>query len=343
MISFALVGCGNIGQRHAEIMAKMGRIVGVVDVDTYKADKMAAIYGVNRFVSLENIYQSGIVPDVVAVCTPSGLHANQSITAMIAGSHVICEKPMAILSKDAVKMIKVSETENRHLFIVKQNRYNPPIVALQQILQSGKLGKILSVQVNCYWNRSDEYYNNGWRGKKELAGGTLFTQFSHFIDLLIWLFGEAKVVYTKYNNAMHTRVSELDDQGMVALEWDNGSFGNINYTLNAYNKNMEGSITVFGEKGTVKVGGQYLNVLEYQEIKDYVISSVPKGNTANNYGFYEGSMSNHSKVYENVMEVLAGRQTIDINGVDGLKTVELIEKIYEHSSDFQPPFTDLNR
>ncbi len=266
--------------------------------------------------------------DVISICSPNGLHASHSILALKAGSHVLCEKPMAISVYDCGEMIKAAENANRRLFIVKQNRFNPPVKAVKQIVDEGRLGKILSVQLNCFWNRNADYYHNSWKGTKELDGGTLFTQFSHFIDLLYWIVGDVKKVHAVVNNAAHQDLIEFEDQGAAVLEFYNGVIGTLNYSVNSFQKNMEGSLTIFGEKGTIKIGGQYLNELEYQQIEHFEISDLPPGNPPNNYGNYVGSMSNHDKVYQNVIEVLESNGVIATNGYEGLKTIEIIDKIY---------------
>jgi predicted dehydrogenase len=161
-----------------------------------------------------------------------------------------------------------------------------------------------------------------------MDGGTLYTQFSHFIDLLYWLVGDIRKVYALTGNFAHKKTVEFEDTGVVAFEFFNGALGTINYTVNSYKKNMEGSIAIFGEKGTVKVGGQYLNELEYQNIEGYEIKDLPKGNPANNYGQYQGSMSNHDKVYDNVIDVLTNKGIVATNGLEGMKTIEIIDKIY---------------
>jgi predicted dehydrogenase len=226
-------------------------------------------------------------------------------------------------------MIKEAEKANKRLFVVKQNRYNPPVQAIKEALDENRLGKILSIQLNCFWNRNAGYYaDSDWKGTKKLDGGTLFTQYSHFIDLLYWMFGDVRKVEAITKNLNHEKTIEFEDTGVVILEFYNGAIGTINYTVNSFEKNMEGSLTIFGEKGTIKIGGQYLNVLEYQNIKDFTIADLPVGNPANNYGQYLGSMSNHNRVYENVLDVLLNHGTIGTNGYEGLKTVEIIDKIY---------------
>jgi len=196
-------------------------------------------------------------------------------------------------------------------------------------MDEGKLGKIFSIQLSCFWNRNPDYYHNSWKGTLKLDGGTLYTQFSHFIDLLYWMVGDVKEVKAMMGNYAHQGIIEFEDTGVVIMEFHNGAIGTINYTVNSYGKNMEGSLTIFGEKGTVKIGGQYLNELEYQNIEGYKIENLPEGNKANNYGKYQGSMSNHDKVYDNLIQVLEHNAAISTSSFEGLKTVEIIEKIYK--------------
>lgn len=328
MIKFALVGCGRIAQRHAEHIHHYGALAAVCDIVPEKANKLAEQYNAKAYYAIDEMLQQEKGVDVVAVTSPNGLHCEHTIKSLRAGKHVLCEKPMAINVYDCGEMIKEAEKANRRLFIVKQNRFNPPVQAVKSIIDDRKLGKILSVQLSCFWNRNEAYYKDSWKGTAALDGGTLFTQFSHFIDLLYWMFGDVKTVNAYTANANHKGIIEFEDQGVVILNFYNGTLGTIHYTVNSYEKNMEGSLTIFGEKGTVKIGGQYLNELEYQLINNYEIKDLPKGNPPNMYGTYIGSMSNHDKVYQNVVEVLSGNGIIATNGFEGLKTVEIIDKIY---------------
>ena len=183
-ISFALIGCGRIAQRHAALIATKGRLAGVCDIIKEKADSLAAAYQVKAWYSIDDLLSGEKDIDVVVICTPNGLHAIHAVKALQAGFHVLCEKPMAIRASDCGIMIQAAEKANRRLFIIKQNRYNPPVVAVKQAVDEGRLGKIYSLQLNCFWNRNENYYKNSWKGTQDLDGGTLFTQFSHFIDLL---------------------------------------------------------------------------------------------------------------------------------------------------------------
>lgn len=328
-IKFGIIGCGRIAQRHAEHINNKGVLVAVCDVVEEKADKMAATYQAKAFYSIEEFLLQAKEMDVVAVCSPNGLHAGHAIKALQAGFHVLCEKPMAIHLKDCGEMIQAAEKSNKRLFAIKQNRYNPPVAAVKKIIEEGRLGKINNVQLNCFWNRNADYYHNSWKGTQKLDGGTLFTQFSHFIDLLYWIAGDVQEVQAYMGNFVHQGIIEFEDTGVVILHFASGAIGSINYTVNSYNKNMEGSLTLFGEKGTVKIGGQYLNELEYQQIEGYTIENLPEGNKPNNYGNYVGSMSNHDKVYDNVIDVLQNNASITTSAFEGLKTVEIIEKIYK--------------
>ncbi len=327
-IKFILIGCGRIGNRHAEHILNYGSLLAVCDIDKEKAQKAGKLFNCKYYYSIEDILLNEKEAQVASICTPNGLHAEHTIESLKAGLHILCEKPMALSVHDCGEMIKAAENANRRLFIVKQNRFNPPVAAVKEAIDKGRFGKIQSIQLSCFWNRNEDYYKNSWKGTKSMDGGTLFTQFSHFIDLLYWMIGDIKKVSAFVGNLGHENIIEFEDTGVVTCEFYNGALGTINYTVNSYKKNMEGSLTIFGDKGTVKIGGQYLNELEYQNIEGYEIKDLPPGNPPNNYGQYQGSMSNHDKVYKNVIEVLNHKGVIATNGFEGLKTVEIIDKIY---------------
>ena len=353
MLKFCIIGCGRIAGRHAEHIHRLGQLVAVCDVVEERARELAAKYGADYYTSVDALLGSAGQADVVAVCTPNGLHAEHSIKALNKGFHVLCEKPMALTIGDCRNMIDAAEKAGRQLFIVKQNRFNPPVAAVKRLIDEGRLGRIYSVELSCFWNRDAGYYANSWKGSRALDGGTLFTQFSHFIDLLYWIVGDIKEAQGYAANFAHPDIA-IEDTGVVTVQFYSGAIGTINYTVNSHGKNMEGSLTLFGEKGTVKIGGQYLNELEYQDIEGYHIGDLPMGNPANNYGFYQGSMSNHDKVYARVVEAIGGRlggadeggrtggrpatggdqlpgglsEGANASGLEGLKTVEIISKIY---------------
>jgi UDP-N-acetyl-2-amino-2-deoxyglucuronate dehydrogenase len=329
---FAIIGCGHIAERHAKYMSIHGILDSVCDIEKKKADDFSLKFNAKAFYDIDDFLAEKRTVDVVAVCTPNGLHAEQTIKILNAGMHVLCEKPMAIRTCDCEDMIRAVENSGKHLIIVKQNRFNPPVQELKKMLDEGILGKIYSLQLNCFWNRNEDYYSDSWKGTLALDGGTLFTQFSHFIDLLYWLVGDVKEATALFKNYAHKGIIEFEDTGVVLLEFINGVIGSINYTVNSHANNMEGSVTLFGEKGTVKIGGQYLNLIEYQDIEDYTIQNLPQGKEANNYGSYIGSMSNHDKVYENLVSFLNNQEPSYMNALEGMKTVEIIEKIYKSGS-----------
>jgi UDP-N-acetyl-2-amino-2-deoxyglucuronate dehydrogenase len=332
-LKFCIVGCGRIAQRHAEQINKVGELIAVCDVVKAKADALALKYNARSYDNIDEMLLKEKKTDVVSICSPNGLHAEHSIKSLESNYHVLCEKPMAINVHDCGEMIKAAERVNKRLFAIKQNRFNPPVVAVKDVIDEGKLGKIFSIQLSCFWNRNPDYYKDSWKGTKKLDGGTLYTQFSHFIDLLYWLVGDVKNVEAYLANYAHKGIIEFEDTGVVIIEFFNGVIGTINYTVNSYKKNMEGSLTIFGEKGTVKIGGQYLNELEYQNIEGYRIENIPEGNKANNYGEYQGSMSNHDKVYENLVNVLTKNASISTSAFEGLKTIEIIDKIYSSAKN----------
>ena len=334
VVKFAIIGCGRIAQRHAKHINTYGKLVAVCDIVAEKADALAESYQAKAYYSAEELLADKPEVDVISICSPNGLHADHSIKSLNAGYHVLCEKPMAISVYDCGQMITAAEKNNRRLFAIKQNRFNPPVAAVKEKIDEGALGNINSVQLTCFWNRNEDYYHNSWKGSSDLDGGTLFTQFSHFIDLLYWLVGDVKEVEAYFQNYVHQGIIDFEDTGVVILRFYNGALGTINYTVNSYGKNMEGSLTIFGDKGTVKIGGQYLNELEYQNIEDLKIEGLPAGNSANNYGNYQGSMSNHDLVYENLVNVLTKGGEISTSAFEGLKTVEIIDKIYTKKKEF---------
>ncbi len=328
-IKFGIIGCGRIAGRHAGHISRLGELVAVCDIKEDKARDLAKEHDSQAYTEVSKMLAKHPEIDVISVCSPNGLHAEHTIASLQAGFHVLCEKPMAINVYDCGQMIQEAEKANKRLFIVKQNRFNPAIAELKKVVDEGRLGKILSVQLSCFWNRNFNYYlNSDWKGSIDMDGGTLYTQFSHFVDLLYWIVGDVSEVKALIGNYTHEEIIDFEDTGVIALKFYNGAIGTINYTVNSYGKNMEGSLTIFGEKGTVKVGGQYLNNLDYQNIEDFEIGELAPGNPANEYGEYQGSMSNHDKVYENVIDVLTNQGVIATNGFEGLKTVEIIDKIY---------------
>jgi predicted dehydrogenase len=246
-----------------------------------------------------------------------------------ARKHVVIEKPIALSKQDAEKVIFKALHVHRHVFAVMQNRYSPPSQWIKELVESDKLGKIFMVQLNCYWNRDDRYYKpDSWHGNRQLDGGTLYTQFSHFIDILYWLFGDIENIQSRLRDFNHEKLTDFEDSGFVSFDFVNGGMGCINYSTSVWNQNMESSMTIVAEKGSVKIGGQYMNEVEYCHIKDYTMPELAPTNPGNDYGAYKGSAQNHNYVIANVVDVLKGRDSITTNALEGLKVVDIIERIY---------------
>ena len=329
-IKFAVVGVGHIGKRHATLINSLdaAELVAVADIDESLKPIVEEELKVPFYSSLEEMLK-GEEFDVLNVCTPNGHHASQTLRGISFGKHVVCEKPMALNTVDSAKMIRVAEEAGKKIFCVMQNRYSPPSAWLKDLISSEKLGNIYQVQIGCYWNRDKRYYKKGhWHGTADLDGGTLFTQFSHFVDLMIWLFGPVMNVDAKLRNYNHEETIAFEDTGVFNFEFERGGIGSFNYSTSVYDKNMESSITILAEKGSVKVSGQYMDKVEYCHVKDYEMPELPPSNPPNDYGAYKGSAANHIYVIQNVVDTLNGKADVDTKPEEGLMVVDLIEQVY---------------
>lgn len=330
-IRFAVVGCGHIGKRHAEMVVRDpgAELVALCDIRP-KEELGIEAYPVAFFSDMTSLLQSGLDIDVINICVPNGLHAEMAIQAIESGHHVVIEKPMALQVQDAERVLQTSLKYQKEVFCVMQNRYSPPSVWIKQMIDSGRLGKIYLVQLNCFWNRDERYYKpGGWHGDACLDGGTLFTQFSHFIDIMYWLFGDIQHIQARFADFNHQQLTDFEDSGLVTFEFVNGGMGCLNYSTAVWNKNMESSMLIVAENGSVKIGGQYMNEVEYCHIKDYEMPELAPTNPGNDYGPYKGSAQNHNFVIRNVVEVLqhTGSQNTT-TALEGLKIVDIIRRIY---------------
>lgn len=330
-VKFAVIGCGHIGKRHAEMIQRNPESELVALVDTAPRETLnIEHFGVPFFHNLEEMLEANLAIDVVNICTPNGLHAKQSILALSQRHHVVCEKPMGLSKAECESVIFKALQMSRQVFCVMQNRYSPPSVWIKDIIENGTLGQIYMVQLNCYWNRDDRYYKkDGWKGRQDLDGGTLFTQFSHFIDIMYWLFGDIKNIQGKFRDFNHKDSTDFEDSGIINFDFINGGMGCLNYSTAVAQQNLESSITIIGEKGSVKIGGQYMNDVEVCNIEGYEMPVLEESNPPNDYGPYKGSAANHHYIIENVIDTLKGRSTMTTNALEGLKVVEIIERIYE--------------
>jgi UDP-N-acetyl-2-amino-2-deoxyglucuronate dehydrogenase len=329
-VRFAVVGCGHIGKRHAEMICRNeeAELIALCDI------KPKEVLGLEKykqpfFSSLEEMLEKIPDFDVLNVCTPNGLHTTHSLKGLDAFKHVVCEKPLGLSKADVEQVLYKALNVSRQVFPVMQNRYSPPSVWIKSVVDQKVLGDIYMVQVNCYWNRDDRYYKkNDWKGSADLDGGTLFTQFSHFIDIMFWLFGDITDIKAHFSDFNHQKTTDFEDSGIVNFRFADGGMGCINYSTSVWDNNLESSMTIIGEKGCVKIGGQYMNEVEYCHIQNYQMPELDPVNPANDYGTYKGSAANHHYVIENVIDTLKGRKTITTNALEGLKVVEIIERIY---------------
>jgi UDP-N-acetyl-2-amino-2-deoxyglucuronate dehydrogenase len=329
IVKIAVIGCGHIGKRHAEMIRRNPEAQLVAMCDILPEENLGLVDGVPFFSSADKLFSSGIEFDVVNVCTPNGLHAEHCLAALEQKKHVVVEKPMALTVADCEKIIFKALQVSRHVFCVMQNRYSPPSVWIKEVVEKKLLGKIFMVQMNCYWNRDERYYNGkNWKGTPDLDGGTLFTQFSHFIDIMYWLFGDINELQAKFADFNHHSLTAFEDSGVVSFGFVNGGMGSLNYSTSVCDKNLESSITIIGENGSVKIGGQYMNDIEYCHIKNYEMPKLAESSPANDYGAYKGSAANHHFVMENVIDTLKGRTSATTNALEGLKVVDIIERIY---------------
>lgn len=331
-IRFAVVGCGHIGKRHAEMIRREEGAELIALCDIRPKEELGIESDPVPFArDLEELLGMGLEIDAVNLCVPNGLHAEMAIRAIETGHHVVIEKPMALTTADAERIISTSLHYQKQVFCVMQNRYSPPSVWIKGIVESGILGKIYRVQLDCYWNRDERYYKPGsWHGDTELDGGTLFTQFSHFIDIMYWLFGDIRDIQARFADFNHERLTAFEDSGFVTFDFVNSGIGSLNYSTSVWDKNLESSLLVIAENGSVKIGGQYMNKVDYCHIKGYEMPELPSTNPGNDYGPYRGSAQNHNFVIRNVVDVLTGTpgETITTNSREGMKVVDIIQRIY---------------
>ncbi len=329
-IRFAVLGLGHIGTRHADMVLvhPEAELAAIIDENTALEAKATGTYSVPFFTSLDNFLQSGVSVDIICIATPNALHAAQGIQCMNAGTHVVIEKPMALTTTDCDAILECARTNNKQVFCVMQNRYSAAMQWLKKLMEEGKLGDIYMVDVHCYWNRDERYYTgNTWHGTAALDGGTLFTQFSHYIDLLYWLFGDVHNITAQFANNNHKGLIDFEDSAAISFNFISGGMGSLSYSTSVWDKNMESTMVIVAEKGTVKIGGQYMDKLEYCHIKDYELKESISSPVEQVAG-YTAAKANHHFVIQNAVEVLKGRSEITTNALEGTKVVDIIERIY---------------
>lgn len=331
-IRIAVVGCGRIAKNHfAAIKTHQDNLelVGVCELNQTLLDEVSAEYGVPGFKHLDDMLKS-LKIDLLSICTPSGVHPSQTTLAAKYGVHVMTEKPMATRWNDGVKMVQACDEAGVRLFVIKQNRRNATLQLLKRAVEEKRFGRIYMVNLNVFWTRPQEYYDSAkWRGTWELDGGAFMNQASHYVDLLEWLIGPVADIQAMTGTL--ARDIEVEDSGVMNIRWRNGAMGSMNVTMLTYPKNLEGSITIIGEKGTVKVGGVAVNDIqhwEFEEEKEYD-KDVKNASyeTTSVYGF------GHPLYFNNVIEVLRGDALPETDGREGLKSLEVLIATYLSARD----------
>ncbi len=326
-IGFGVLGLGHIGQKHClHIIENPNAIL----VETADINNKLSFNQFSNVQTIETLILNADI-DVINICTPNGFHAEHAIKALNAQKHVVIEKPIALSIEECNLIQQASLKNNKYVFCVMQNRFSPPSLWLKSIVEQKKLGEIFSIQINCFWNRDDRYYTpNHWHGNLKLDGGPLFTQFSHFIDLLYWLFGDIHISHANFQNFNHQHSTQFEDSGVVSFNLKNSNtLGSINYSTSVFDKNFESSISIIGENGSVKLGGQYMNEITYCHIKDYILPEIALSNPPNHYGNYIGSAANHPYVIQNVINTLQDIETPHTQFSEGAAVVQIIENIYK--------------
>lgn len=331
-IKFAVVGCGRISPRHFDAIQEHkenAELVAVCDTNPELLRQISDKYDVPGFTSLEKLL-SGCEADVISLCTPSGLHADQAISVAEAGRHIITEKPMATRFADGKRMVRTADEAGVHLFVVKQNRLNPTLQLLKTAVTKKRFGRIYMVTVNVFWTRPQDYYDQArWRGTWEFDGGAFMNQASHYIDLLDWLIGPIESV-SAYTATLERNI-EVEDTGVASIKWRSGALGTLNVTMLTYPKNYEGSITILGEKGTVEIGGVAVNEIKHWEFldKDEEDEKVKAANyvAPSVYGL------GHPLYYNNVINCLRENGRPETDGREGLRSLETIIAMYLSARD----------
>nr|WP_255360105.1 Gfo/Idh/MocA family oxidoreductase [Lewinella sp. 4G2] len=345
-MQFLVVGMGHIGRRHAALIAAHpeAQLLGVCDIrpatDLNWPDGLA---GTTHYPSLEQALSRPGQFDVACICTPNGLHADQAVAALEAGLHVVIEKPIALTTEDAERIATAARKSEREVFGVMQNRYSPASAWLKSLLDQRRLGKVLQVHLDCFWNRDHRYYSvpdpapaaaptdrmpHPWHGHQELDGGVLYTQFAHFIDLLCWGFGEPTIDFARFANQNHEDFHDFADTGSVVFSLPGDVRGSLNFSTAIWDRNFESTLTVIGTKGTVKLGGQYMNDVRHCHVEDLDFPDLPASAPGNDYGGYTGSAANHHFVIDNVVDVLNGRAKVATPVSEGIAVVRAIEAMY---------------
>jgi UDP-N-acetyl-2-amino-2-deoxyglucuronate dehydrogenase len=317
-LKFALIGCGYIGKRYITILSQHPQCELTALVDT-NCEELETYQHLNipSFHSVDAYFDSNVQSEVVIVATPNATHASIATASLKQNKHVLIEKPMALERSDAEAIIQTAKDRNKKAMVVLQNRFSQVSTWLKQLLESKQPGKIFFVQVNCFWNRDERYYKkDSWHGMKELDGGSLFTQFSHFIDTVYWLFGDIKNISSRFQNFNHKQLIEFEDTGSIHFEFEQGGMGCISFSTAVWDKSFESSMTIIAENGTVKISGQYMDRIEYCHIKDYSLQATANVSAADN----------HYKMIDAFVNAI--RKNGSTNAEEAMHSIDIIERMY---------------
>ena len=332
---FGIIGLGRIGTRHAKCIfdhpnAELVAVCDVIEKTQWINDNQDVVF----YSSLTDFLKHDL--DVINICTPNYLHAQMAIQALNTKRHVVVEKPMALCTLDAKKIINTSIKNQKSIFGVMQNRFSPTVMWLKKIIDDHILGEINMVLVNCFWNRNASYYlDSNWHGSTVKDGGPLFTQFSHFIDIINWVFGDFSNISADFRSFKPMNYIEFEDTGFVRfnlkdpMSLKESICATLTYSTSIWNKNFESSITIIGQHGTIKIGGQYMDKVTYCDIENYIIPNLNLEIKCNDYGDYKGSASNHDKMIDAIInQLLLNNHSDFLSSEDGVNVVNIIERIY---------------
>ncbi len=346
-IRFAIIGCGHIGLRHARFIHANPdcELIALCDSRPQEELSLPAILSSKTSLTPDPSFQGAPRPilffrdeddllkqdfDVLVIATPNGLHERHALKALKNDRHVLIEKPMALTAAGCNNIIREAKARDRQVFCVMQLRYSPPSAWLKGLLENRALGRIFFVSVNCFWNRDERYYHKGsWKGTADLDGGILFTQFSHFVDSLLWLFGEFTDIQARFANFSHAASTPFEDTGTASFNFAGGGMGSFNFTTSVHGQNLESSLTVIAEKGTVRIAGQYMDKVEVCTLEGYDAGHTAMVGGAGSDGTaLDGARGNHAHIYTNIVSVLKKGAKPDIEPQAAARTIEMIEKIY---------------
>jgi len=334
-IKFAVAGYGNIGKRHVEeILAHAdASLEAIVETDPLATLNARDKLNIPVYQSISDLVKNHNDLDVINISTPNGLHIPMALDVIKSGINVLVEKPIGLYKNDCDELISVARTMDKKVFCVLQNRYSPPARFIHKMISENRLGKIYWVAISCYWNRDNRYYTPGsWRGSKDMDGGPLYTQFSHFIDLLYWNFGQIKNIQSRFYNNNHPYLKEMEDTGTFSFDFENEGSGQFTYSTALKNANLESSITIIGEKGTIKAGGQYMEKIDFFNVDGLTMPTLETSLPPNDYGHFKGSAANHAFVIDNVVKALNGESYEMASAEDAAESVAIIEEVYKSRS-----------